>query len=71
MAWAATVGVFVAGTVLLPFQPFPYVFPTQAIRVMLLTGAALVAGAVAVAVATMRSSTVRTSPPERSLSGDG
>jgi hypothetical protein len=48
--WTTVTAVATAGAAALPFQPFPYVFPTQAIRCLLVGCAALVAGAVAVSV---------------------
>jgi hypothetical protein len=48
--WATVTAVVSAGAAALPFQPFPYVLPTQAIRCLLIGCVALVAGAVAVSV---------------------
>jgi hypothetical protein len=48
--WGTVVAVAAAGVATLPFQPFPGVFPTQAVRCLLIGCVALVAGAAAVAV---------------------
>ncbi|GIJ74589.1 DUF4184 family protein [Virgisporangium ochraceum] len=52
--WGTVVAVTAAGAATLPFQPYPGVFPTQAIRCLLIGCAALVAGACAVALVPTR-----------------
>lgn len=46
--WGTVAAVAAAGLATLPFQPYPVVIPTQAVRCLLIGCVALVAGAVAV-----------------------
>jgi hypothetical protein len=48
--WGTVAGVALAGAALLPLQPFPDRFPSQAVRCLLIGCAALVAGAAVVSV---------------------